>query len=519
MKGVMMSNRKIEMYTYRDIIYRLQQGQSVRAIAQMGLAGRRKIREIQVIAQAQGWLMLSAQLPDDEALATFFASKGVIRQQIAKAEPYADAIKTWVEGGVQATVIHQHLVATYGFQGGYNSIQRFVKKFKEKQPANLTVPLVFKPGEAAQVDFGKGPRLHDERVGQEVDTWFFVMTLCWSRHQYVELVTHQDIETWLNCHQNAFNWFGGIVNKVIIDNPKCAITKACYYDPQVQRSYEAFAQGYGFIISACPPREPKKKGRVESGVKYVKRNFLPLKAFKNLQDANQQLKRWVTGTAGNRTHGSTFEKPLSRFNDIEQHQLKSLPTTSPEVAVWQKVSLYRDCHVRYLKCKYSAPYILYEKALWLKVTATTVSIYQAHKLVAIHPRLFIPGDCSTKQEHLPPNACFYLKRNEDWCIKQSEQIGQSCCFIVENLLTDPVRDLLRQAQLIIALGEQYGKSRLEKACKRAIAFNAYDYKTIKTILKEGIDYEKITLPESFDQLGAVYRGKALYQRNLNNRVH
>ncbi len=80
------------------------------------------------------------------------------------------------------------------------------------------MPLHFKPREATQVDFGKGPRLFDKRVNKEVDTWFFVMTLCWSRHQYAELVTHQDIETWLRCHQNEFNWFGGIVDKVIIDN-------------------------------------------------------------------------------------------------------------------------------------------------------------------------------------------------------------------------------------------------------------------------------------------------------------
>ena len=122
------------------------------------------------------------------------------------------------------------------------------------------------------------------------------MTLCWSRHQYVELVTHQDIETWLRCHQNAFNWFGGVVKKIIIDNAKCAIIKACYHEPVIQKSYEGFAQDYGFIISACPPYDPQKKGRVESGVKYVKKNFMPLRDFSSLQQANIALKKWIVDT-------------------------------------------------------------------------------------------------------------------------------------------------------------------------------------------------------------------------------
>ena len=86
----------------------------------------------------------------------------------------------------------------------YNSIQRFVKKIKEQDINQLTVPLNFLPGEAAQVDFGKGPKLFDQRTKRLEDSWFFVMTLCWSRHQYATFVTHQDAETWLDCHQNAF---------------------------------------------------------------------------------------------------------------------------------------------------------------------------------------------------------------------------------------------------------------------------------------------------------------------------
>jgi len=171
-----------------------------------------------------------------------------------------------------------------------------------------TTILEFAPADAVQVDFGAGPVLSVE--GIDVRTWIFVMTLCWSRHQYAEIVLDQTVETWLACHRRAFEWFGGRPERVIIDNAKCAIIRACRYDPAVQRSYAALTEAYGFKIDACPPRDPQKKGVVESGVKYVKKSFVPLREFRDLADANRQLREWVMQEAGTRTHGTTHEQPL-----------------------------------------------------------------------------------------------------------------------------------------------------------------------------------------------------------------
>ena len=126
------------------------------------------------------------------------------------------------------------------------------------------------------------------------------MTLAWSRHGYAEVVTDQKVATWLGCHRRAFEWFNGVPGRLTIDNPKCAITRACYHDPEVQRAYAECAEGYGFKIEPCPVRDPKKKGRVESAVKYVKRSFVPLREFRDLADANAQLRAWLLGPAGNR---------------------------------------------------------------------------------------------------------------------------------------------------------------------------------------------------------------------------
>ncbi len=201
----------------------------------------------------------------------------------------------------------------FGFTGSYSSVRRKVQTIRAKTPEASCV-LDFAPSEAAQVDFGKGPDIIDVFTGDVIKAWIFVMTLCFSRHMYAQIVSDQKVATWLSCHRHAFEFFNGVVGKLIIDNPKCAITRACYRDPEVQRSYSELAEGYGFLISPCPPRDPKKKGRVESAVKYVKNNFVPLRTFRTLTDANDQLTRWVLQTAGNRIHGTTHQKGLDQVS-------------------------------------------------------------------------------------------------------------------------------------------------------------------------------------------------------------
>lgn len=519
-----MSKRKLAMHVYKSIIYRLRQGESARKIAKEKLAGRRKINEIKQISDSRGWLNCSHELPDEATIAAVidhlpYQQSVPEKPSHSLAEPYKDFIEQAVNEGFTAHVIHQRLIEQHGFKGAYNSIQRFVQRIKKMDLSIMTVPLNFDIAEAAQVDFGQGPVLYDDRVGKTVKTWFFVMTLCWSRHQYVELVTHQDTETWLRCHQNAFTFFGGVVKKVIIDNARCAITKASYYDPILQKSYEAFAQDYGFIISACPPYDPQKKGRVESGVKYVKRNFLPLRKFGSLQQANVALKKWNNEVASTRVHGSTFKKPLDLFNQFEKDKLGLLPVHLPEIATWHQVSLYRDCHVRFNYCKYSAPFELYQKPLWLKVTPTLISIYHDHQCVASHARAYEKGAQRTQHHHLPPEAKFYLKRNADWCLDKAKTVGENCLLIIDDLLNHPTKDLLRQAQAILSLLELYESSTLEMACQRAFSFNVYDYQTIKYILTKGLEQASLLddIPEEVTR--KIYQGHASFQRPFQEFIH
>lgn len=507
-----MSNRRMEMYQYRQIIVRMRQGESNRAIVRSKLAGRHKLRDIRVIANAQGWLGSAYPLPDDATLSLAF--KEIVepeahKSQVSKAKPFESEIKAWLCQGITSIVIYNTLVRKHSFKGSYDCVQRFVYRIKQEGLIkNASCVLEFGPGEAAQVDFGKGLDITDEGTGEIKSTWIFVMTLCFSRHQYAELIHHQDVETWLACHRHAFEFFGGVPVKIIIDNCKCAITKACYYDPEVQRAYAECAEGYGFMISPCPPREPKKKGRVEAGVKYAKMNFFPLRDIKSLADGNTQLLRWILEEAGNRIHGTTGLKPLTAFTETEKHLLKPLPDNPPELASWIKLKVHGDCHVQHKKNRYSVPYQFIHQALWLRMSETTVRIYKEHEQITLHPRLKGTGLRSTKMEHMPPNAQAYLMGDPTWCKEQAHEVGAHCLRLIEALFTDRVLDHLRAAQGIVGLGKKFGKVRLNNACARALKFNSLKYKTVKRILDQGLDYELIPSERAFDLLGTPYtKGK------------
>lgn len=507
------------MFEYKQIIHRMRLGESDRAIAKAGLVSRTKSALIRCMAKINGWLNPTSLLPSEQEIAnSLIINKDNDTKNNPKVAPFIPVINKWVEQGISGKVIHRQLVEQYGFIGAYNCVQRYVQKIKNNILKDLTVPMMFAAGEAAQVDFGKGPVIYDSISKQEVKTWIFVMTLCFSRHQYAEIILHQDCATWLSCHIRAFNWFGGVVKKIIIDNAKCAITKASFYDPEIQRSYGQFAEDYGFIISACPPYDPSKKGIVEAGVKYVKGNFLPLKSFKDLADSNRQLQDWILNTAGNRNHGTTKQKPLTRFHELEKNLLKQLPEIPTEVCVWKKVICYRDCHVKFEYNRYSVPYKLYKQLLWLKASANTVKIYKDYQLVAMHCRSHQVGETITLLEHLPPNAKNFFSCDNSWCLEQAKNIGVNCLKVIEQLLNDQISDCLRAAQGVIKLGHKYGVVRLELACKRTLDFGVIKFKTIKEILANGLEEEILSSEQVIDKLGEAYAGKGKFCRNVKEFI-
>lgn len=473
------------MHHYRQALLRMRQGDSDRDIAAARVMGRPKAAQWRSLASARGWLDTAQPLPDDEAIAAALGCPRKASSTISTLEPHRDAIASWVEQGVSGTAIHGALKRQNGFSGSYSAVRRLVADVRRQLPPETTCRLDFEPGDAAQVDFGAGPTLIYPD-GQPRRTWAFVMTLCSSRHQYVEFVWDQTVATWLGCHRRAFEWFAGVPQRVIIDNAKCAITRACAQDPTVQRAYAECAEGYGFKIDPCPPHDPQKKGIVESGVKYLKGNFLPLRSFRDLVDLNAQARDWVREEAGRRCHGTTRRTPLSLFA-LEAPLLQALPTPAPDLGTWHRVSVHRDCHVQFERVLYSAPFTLVGKTLWLRATDAAVALFEDYRHVATHPRGLKPGQRVSVRGHLPPEAQAFFGRDRAWCVTQAEHIGASCAALIENLLSDRVLERLRAAQGVLALLKPYGAARLEAACARAMAHGSPHYRTVKTILASGAD--------------------------------
>jgi hypothetical protein len=321
-------------------------------------------------------------------------------------------------------------------------------------------------------------------------TWAFVMTLAHSRHQYLEFVWDQTVATWLGCHRRALEWFNGVPQRIVIDNAKCAITRACAQDPVVQRAYAECAEGYGFKIDPCPPYDPQKKGIVEAGVKYVKTNFLPLREFRDLADLNAQARQWVTQTAGQRIHGTTRQQPMALFAQ-EQPLLQPLPAVAPDLGTWHRVSVHKDCHVQFERILYSAPFALVGKVLWLRATDGSVALFEDYRHVASHPRGQRAGQRVRCKDHLPPQAQAFFAKDRQWCVAQAAEVGPHCAQLIEQLLADNILERLRAAQGVLGLLKSYGSARLEAACQRALAHGSPHYRTVKTVLKSGADQQAL----------------------------
>jgi len=468
------------MFQYRQVLVRLRQGDSEREIARARLMGRRKAGAFRLLAAAQGWLEPGTALPEDAQIAAAIGEARRSPATISSLETYRSLVERWSAEGVSGVVIHAALRRERGYTGSYSSVYRMLRALGRSRLPAATVPLLFPPAEAAQVDFGAGPLLTDA-VGKLRRTWCFVMTLCFSRHQYVEFVFDQSVATWLGCHRRAFEWFAAVPARVIIDNPKCAITRACARDPIVQRAYAECAEGYGFKIDPCPPADPQKKGIVEAGVKYVKGNFLPTREFRDLSDLNGQARRWVLEEAGVRIHGTTHEPPLERFAR-ERPLMQPLPPIAPDLGVWAAARVHRDCHVQFEKSLYSVPFTLIGQRLWLRATDTSVSIYQDYRLIAQHLRAPAIGTRRTVREHLPPEAQAFFLRDRHWCAHQAAQIGPACAELIATLLADRIVERLRAAQGVIRLATQYDPARVEAACRRALEHASPYYRTVKTLL-------------------------------------
>ena len=472
----------------REVLRHLQSTTNLSAIQRATGLNRRTLMRYRAWATEQG--LLVGPLPPVEVLQRLAAqtlAPPAPPQTVSTVAPYRDLVLELHARGVEGTAIWQRL-RERGYSGSLSAVYRFLHHVSPAAP-DVTVRVERAPGTEAQVDCGYAGYLLDDATGQRRKAWAFVMLLAHSRHQYVEFVYDQTLPTWIALHRHAFTFFGGCPQRIVLDNLKAGITKACFDDPQLQATYRECAEHYGFLVAPCAPRTPEHKGKVDQGgVHYVKRNFLGGRTPTTLAQANAEVRVWCQTTAGLRRHGTTKEAPLDRFTVVEQPQLTPLPPTPYDLAVWKRVTLHRDCHIVFEQGFYSAPFRLVGQRLWVRGGSQEVRLYTAdYQLVATHPRGQRPGTRQTHPDHLPQAKLPQLLWTREMCQALAAEVGAVTSAVVQQLLADPVVDRHSRVVRILRLRETVGDTRLEAACARARRYDDLTYGTIKRILDQGLD--------------------------------
>jgi len=474
------------MNDVREVLERRRRGQSDRAIAQDLRLSRVTVRKYR-----QTFAGLD-EVSAERRLRELGTRDRRPAQTVSTVAPYQAVVEDLVERGVEVTTILDRLRADHGYRGSYGSVLRFVAKLRPKTP-EVTVRVHTGPGEEVQVDFGSAGKFVDPTDRRLRVAYVFVMTLSYSRHQYAELVFDQRIPTWLGLHRRAFTSFGGVPAKVVLDNLKAAVLEAALHDPVLSEAYRRFARHYGFLVSPARPRTPEHKGKVESGVHFVKRSFLAGQEFSDIQVANGRLREWVRERAGTREHGTTRQAPLVLF-EIERGQLQPPPPQPFELTEIRLATLHRDCHVAIDGSYYSAPFTHVGRRLEVYLFERVVQLYAGVDLLTTHVRATVKGTWRTNPAHYPPEKAAYLEKTPRFCREVARRIGPSTFIVVDTLLDERPLDRLRSVQAILRLTESVGKPRLEAACARALYFGDSRYRRIKDILNAALDQQP--LPEA-----------------------
>lgn len=478
----------------RAILHHIQQGVSDRRTAEELGVNRRTVRQYRRWAQEQGLLAGPLPPPDElQARIKQTLPAQLPPQNRSSVAQYQEQIVKLHQQGVEIAAIWARL-QEQGYTGGYHPVYRLVRKLAPTQP-EVFVRVERKPGEEAQVDFGYVGYLLDPASDRRRKAWAFVMTLSWSRHMYVEFVFDQTVATWLRLHRNALAFFNGVPARIVIDNLKAGIVKACFDDPQVQHAYGECAEHYGFRVAPCRPATPEHKGKVESGVHYVQRNFMAGRQLSDLAQANRDVRHWCLTTAGQRLHGTTKARPLDRYQETEAAALRPLPATPYDLVIWKEVKLHRDCHITFENAYYSAPFRLVGQRLRVQGGSQVVRIYtQDYELVATHDRAGQAGERITHPDHLPPEKLDGLYGDRASCLAVAQDIGPAAAEVVAALLADPIVDRLGTVRRLLKLRQRYADQRLEAACYRALRFGDPSYMTVKRILENGQEQQPLHPP-------------------------
>jgi transposase len=428
----------------------------------------------------------------------------------SKAAPYDAVIREKLEHGQHARSIYQDLVVEHQYQGSYDSVKRYIRKLSKKSP-KLYARIETAPGEEAQVDFGEGaPTLKNNRYYKP---WLFVMTLSNSRKSYQETVWKQDVETFLRCHEHAFQFFGGVPNIIKIDNLKSGVLKAHLYEPELNPNYLAFSQHYGFVPLPCRVATPQHKGKVESNIKYVQNNALQGKRFSSLDQQNTYLRFWNKTWASTRIHGTT-KKQVQMMFETEKPYLKSLPATSFEFFKigTRKVNVL-DSHIEVAGAYYPIPPHYIGKRVIVHYNSKYIKVYYQQQLIQ-QLSTVAKGRFHPDKRCLPKHKTWEQNQYITYLFDKCQKIGPDVLTWAQKAEQLRNQRAYRSIQGVIALRRHYPDSILNWACRQSLEQQAVSYHVVKKIAEQIRLQKDIQKEIHFTQQSDVIRSLDEYQHLL-----
>jgi len=477
-----------------DIIRRLRLHQPIRAISRETGIHRTIIRELRDVGIQKGWLEKNTPLPSEyELLRAVDQQHKVQGERVHPLDTWKEEIKRWVEARYSFIVIHQ-LVRQY-YQCSESTVRRYIhRRFPSEPRAVMVRPSI--PAEVMEVDFGYLGISYDPCRKRNRKTYLFSGRLRHSRKAYRERVFDQKQETFFEAHIHAFEYFGGVPQKVVPDNLKAAVLKASFEDPIVNRAYRDLACHYGFLISPCLPYSARHKGGVENDIKYVKNNFWPL--FKEQQrqrgreipDAGElehALTRWTRDVSERRIIRGVGRSPQEIFETEERQALQPLPPSRWDPVTWAQAKVHENWRIQFQKAFYSVPYRYIGKTVLVMANSKVLHIFLEHQQITTHRRASRAWEYVRKTEHAPPQPEAYMSATRQSLLRWAHSMGTSVGLVARAIFNIKGVDGFRPVRALLSFEKRYGRARLNAACKRALLYDTPTYQSVKAILIKTLD--------------------------------
>jgi transposase len=394
--------------------------------------------------------------------------------------PYRTIIVAAWERDLSARRIFQDLVAEHGFAGSYYSVRRFVRQLGRR--AELPVRrMECEPGDECQVDFGRGAPVVGAD-GKRQATHVLRVVLSHSRKGYSEVVLRQTTEAFVRCLENAFRHFGGVPRRVVLDNLRAAVTRADWFDPELNPKVEAFGRHYGMAFWPTKPYTPRHKGKVERGVGYVKNNALKGRTFAGVAEQNVFLQEWERTVADTRIHGTTRRQVGPYFTAVEKSALLPLPPgLFPSFEEGRRV-VNRDGHVEVERAFYSVPPEYLGRRVWVRWDGRVVRVFNdRQEQVALHPR-HEPGRFSTLTPHVASEKVSGIERGAAWMLSRIRLVGPHCAAWAEACLSARGVEGVRALQGLLSLTRRHTATAVDRACEIAHTYSAYRVRIVRRLL-------------------------------------